>query len=95
MSNPAPADQKYLLTAAQAIAMLPDDTEIHTFVQAGNNPMLLGADWTRAEVIAACHKDQPQLAGPIMTAMKHGLAIIRPDIGPVFIATKQVAPCAN
>lgn len=62
------------ITAEQALAVLPDGDTIHTF----RNPagMLLGADWSRADVEKAIREtDIVLLMGPMARGMGHGIGI--------------------
>lgn len=78
-------NERKILDADTAIAMLPDDDDIHTF----RNPagMLLGCDCKREWVIDKIRKHQAELAGEMATRMKHGL-VVRDEDGLLFIATK-------
>lgn len=72
----------------EAVKRLPDKAEIHTF----RNPaasILVGADWSREEVIAAMRKHQVEETGPGASKMNHGLAFR--DAGRwVFVETVKV-----
>ena len=63
------------LTADEAIAMLPDGDDIHTF----RNPaggVLMGCNWQREKLIDAIRStDSRELAGEQATTMHHGLCI--------------------
>lgn len=78
-------DDRRVLTKEEAIAMLPDGDTIHTF----RNPagMLLGADWSRADVIKAIEQHEVELAGDTATQMKHGM-VLHDGRGYLFIQTK-------
>lgn len=79
-------DERVFLTAEEALAMLPDGEYIHTF--RGGNGMMIGADWTREQIVAAIREtDHRELAGALATAMGHGL-VIRSN-GTLFVATKR------
>jgi len=68
-------DEKVLLTADQAIAMLPDKETIHTFVQSAAG-LLLGADWTREYTLAAIQASTHiELTGPSAASMGHHFVI--------------------
>ena len=86
MSSNASDNDRVPLTADEAIAMLPDGEEIHTF----RNPaggILVGCDWSRTKLIEAIlSTDFRELAGEQATAMKHGLCI-RYHGEPLFIET--------
>lgn len=76
----------------QAIEMLPDGEMIHTFRQ---TPLcLVGADWTRQQVMAAIATFGAEFSGPAATAAKHGL-VLKDETGYVFIATREVIPVAK
>lgn len=79
---------KTLLTYEQAIAMLPDGEEIHTF---RNFPMgLIGADWDREGLLEAIKTGSPQIGGKTCRELGHGLVIFTGD-EPLFIETKKNA----
>lgn len=79
---------KYLLTTDEAIALLPDGQTVHTFMSPAVNT-LVGADWTRDEIIELVTKCETQLSGEAAKGMKHGIAAFRPKIGFVFIETNM------
>ena len=73
----------------KALAMLPDGEEIHTF----SNPVpaiMLGADWSRGDVIEflSKHADKIELTGPMATGMGHGLAVLDGERR-LFFATRK------
>lgn len=68
-----------------AIKRLPAGDRIHTFRQSG--PMMIGADWARADILKLFEKHVIYETGPKAQGMNHGLAIID-DIGALFIETK-------
>jgi hypothetical protein len=77
------------MTVEEAVARLrvQDDEMVHTFVVPA--PMvLLGADWPLEEVKRVFEQHGVEQSGPNMTAMKHGLAVMRDD-GPVFFETNE------
>jgi hypothetical protein len=74
------------LTYEQAVAMLPDGEQVHTFLDGGL--ALIGADWDREQVLALLRTGAPEMSGEQATAMGHGLVAFRPDAGPVFIETR-------
>jgi hypothetical protein len=78
-------DVREPLTLDEAVALLPDGDDIHTL--RGGGGMMLGADWSRREVIAAMAECGVEKAGPMATAMGHGLVLHDPK--PLFIATKE------
>jgi len=64
---------RHILTVDEAIGVLADGDEIHTFTACG---MLVGADWTREAVMAHIREaGGAQLAGPMMAGMGHGLCL--------------------
>lgn len=74
------------LTPEQAIDILPAGPFVHTFMQAG--PMLIGADWERAQVEQSIRENTCELAGQLATDMGHGLVILEKR-GAVFVATDE------
>lgn len=68
-------DEKVMLTADQAVAMLPDKDWIHTFVNPAAG-MLLGADWTREYTLEAIRASTHiELTGPTAASMGHRFVI--------------------
>lgn len=66
--------QKRTLSEEEAISILPDGQEIHTQIQ--NGLMLIGADWSREDIIDKIQKsDIREVTGPYARAMGHGLAL--------------------
>lgn len=59
------------LNVEDAIKMIPDTEDIHTFVNPSG--MLLGADWSREDIIEAFNKYGVQRSGEQAVRMKHGL----------------------
>lgn len=83
------SDGDYTLTYDQAVALLPGDERIHTFVNPAG--MLVGADWDREDILALLRDGRPELSGDQASAMGHGLVAFRgegADKHPVFIATR-------
>lgn len=79
--------ERVFLTPEQAIAMLPEGDEIHTFVNPAG--MLVGADWSRTSIEKAIREtDRRELAGSLATGMGHGL-LINDGGRLVFIATRK------
>lgn len=63
---------KKYITAEQAIGILPDGDNIHTFYNPGFG--LMGADWGRTKIIDKLQKsDHLELTGPSAKGMGHGL----------------------
>ena len=80
----------YRLTYDAAVALLPDDGRIHTFLNPAED-LLIGADWDREDVLALLLSGQPELSGEQATAAGHGLVAWRGEGGrlhPVFIQTR-------
>ena len=69
---------KRYITADEAIALLPEGEDIHTFIQSGI--ALLGADWSREDIIELIRKsDCLELTGTMARQSEHGLAIYNHD----------------
>lgn len=77
-------NQVVILTADEALAMLPEGETVHT-VRGQHIP--IGADWSRADIVQAIRENQVELSGPITTAMGHWMAF-RDKFGWVFVATR-------
>lgn len=69
---------KKYLSAEQAISLLPEGDEIHTFY---NMPFgVLGADWSRQKVIDKLKEsDKIEITGEMARSMKHGIAVYNDD----------------
>jgi hypothetical protein len=81
-------DEAAYLTYDEAVALLPDDDRIHTFLNPAED-ILLGADWDRDHILALLRETgRREVTGPDAQAMGHGLAAWRAS-GPVFIATRK------
>lgn len=61
----------------------------HTLIESGIG--LLGAHWSVDDLRALFDEHGVEEAGEGATAMGHGLVVLRPDHGPLFIATKESA----
>ena len=81
------SDKRKFLTFEDAVAMLPDKEEIHTFRNPGA-ALMVGSDWPREDIIEILRTGKPELGGATCTNMNHGLVIIDED-GPLFIETKR------
>jgi hypothetical protein len=88
------SDERVFLTVDEAVAMLPDDETIHTYVTGG--PCLIGADWDRSEIVSLLNNAPEkgiELAGEMATAMGHRLAVLQMHPATnghyVFIETKD------
>lgn len=85
MSTPTQEQDQYILSIEEAIAKLPDGEYIHTFRQAG--PALIGADWSREDMMKAIDKFTFELTGERATSIGHGMAFCD-EHGWVFVETK-------
>jgi hypothetical protein len=68
--------------------MLPEGDTIHVF----SNPspgVLIGADWTRDEIVKHLRSNQVQLSGEHATSMGHGMVIGSKYGDYLFIETKK------
>lgn len=76
------------LTYVQAVALLPDRKQIHTFIQTGWT--ILAGDWERTDILALLRRtDRREVAGPDAPA---GMAAWLPLTGePLFIETRPAA----
>lgn len=81
------SDKIYKLTKNEALAILPDKEDIHTFRQGGGN-CLIGADWSREEILEMIDENQFELTGELATNMGHGMAF-QDEFGWIFVETKQ------
>jgi len=81
-------EKREFISFEQAIKMLPDKENIHTF--RSTSICILGADHDRVGLIETMKKfqDKIELSGKVATGMGHGLALID-DRGPLFIETKK------
>lgn len=77
---------RIILTKEQAVGMLPDKKYIHTFRSAAG--ILLGCDWSRADILKAIEAHDVELSGPAATGMDHGMCL-KDDQGWLFIEAKQ------
>lgn len=69
------SDDKVILTAEQAEAMLPEGQYVHNFVNPGMN-MMVGCDYDRADAIAALKTAvQIELGGEHCMRMKHPIVV--------------------
>lgn len=81
-------DEKDELTPDEAIALLPEGDEVHTFIQSG--AMLIGADWPRGDVVELITaRGGASRSGPMATSMSHGLVVERSGDRPLFIETRE------
>lgn len=62
------------ITTDEAIRLLPEGEEIHTFI--ANGMVLIGADWSRDDIIEILRTaDHIEITGPHARGMKHGIAV--------------------
>jgi hypothetical protein len=77
-------EKRYKLTKDEALAMLPNKEYIHTF--RSNNIALVGADWTREEMLEMIEQYEFELTGKQATSMGHGMAF-KDELGWIFVET--------
>lgn len=80
-------DDIVLLTYDEAVALLPEGGTVHTLLDTGTG-CLVGADWSREQVLDLLRAGRREVTGPAAQAMDHGLAAFR-DGAPVFIETAR------
>ena len=80
-------EDRVVLSFYQAVAMLPDKQEIHTFRL--SRVALIGADWDRSEIISAIKKYGVELSGPNASGMGHGM-VLTDSNGFLFIETRKI-----
>lgn len=78
-------EERHVLTKEEALKMLPDRDYIHTFRNSGIT--LIGADWSKEEMLKAIEKYEFELTGEQATNMEHGMAF-KDELGWVFVETK-------
>ena len=82
-------NNKVFLSPEQAIEMMADGKEVHTF--RNPNGILIGADWPRDTLIEKFRReDNIELSGDLATKMNHGICVWDTD-GPLFVATKEAS----
>lgn len=77
-------EERVKLTVEQLESILPDKDDVHTFMQGGF--ALIGADWSKDEVLKEAAEFSAELSGETATAMGHG-AVIMSGRGAVFVET--------
>lgn len=82
-------DEREPVNLERALEMIGETERVHTIRNSAIGVML-GADWDRADVIAAIEKFGVELSGPAATSMKHGLVLFD-ETGPLFIETVELA----
>ena len=76
--------ERKFLSYEEAVAMLPEGKKIHTF--RNTTGILIGADWTRSQILKVLKKFKPELSGPEATNMNHGIVLFD-EVGVLFIET--------
>lgn len=70
-------DERTFLTVEQATALLPDGDTIHVFLNP-NAAMLIGADWSRKEIIELLSDSEIlEVGGEACLKMGHGLVALK------------------
>lgn len=82
------SEERVFLTPKQAMELIPDSENIHTFIN--NVPsMFVGADWSRNAIQKLFETGKElELAGERATNMKHGITVIDITGQRLFVATK-------
>ena len=79
------SDERIKLDADQALSLIADGDDVHTFRSTGT--ALIGADWERSEIVEVLKIYSPEFGGDQCRAMNHGIAV-RDKASWLFIATK-------
>ena len=79
---------KKSITLNEAIALLPNSEEIHTFRSGGW--ALIGCDWSKENILEYLekHKEAIELSGDRARSMNHGLVLFD-NSGALFIKTDK------
>lgn len=77
---------RILLTPEQAMSMLSDEQDIHTFRDAGM--CLIGCDHSRESLLELINLHTCEIGGPACQQMNHGL-VITDDNGPLFVECRE------
>lgn len=82
-------EERRFLTAEEAISLLNDGDNIHTFVNP-NGSMLIGADWSREKVISLFeeHSGKIEIGGNMCRGMSHALIVWR-GTAPLFVENNK------
>lgn len=81
-------DESVTLSFDQAVALLPDGDEVHTFLNPGG--ILVGANWPREKILEVIKEHGAEVSGDQAQRMKHGIVITQyGSHGPLFIETKS------
>lgn len=78
--------EKITLTKEQALSMLGEDEQIHTFRSTA--VAMIGCDWKRSSIVEAISANECELGGPSCISMNHGL-VIHVDGSPLFVECKK------
>ena len=81
------ADDRKILTFDEAMALVPEGDAVHTF----SNPapgVMVGADWSRQQIIDAIRQNGAELAGATARNFGHGLCLVGQRL---FIATRPLS----
>ena len=82
---------KRIITYEEAVGVLPNEELVHTFCNA--NFGLLGADWSRAEILDKLKNSEIiELTGKTARSMRHGICAYNKDaqyINVLFIETDE------
>lgn len=81
------SDEKVILTPEQALSMLPDGDQIHTFRSMGF--ALIGCDWSRSGLEKEIREKQCEVGGDQCQAMNHGLVVWTSETEPLFIECRE------
>ena len=80
-------DLPIVLTAEQALSMLPDGDEVHTFRSTGN--ALFGADWSRSKLEQAIRENRCEVGGDQCQRMNHGLIVWTSEADALFVECRK------
>ena len=81
------SDKRVVLTADQAMGLLPDGEAVHVIVDTG--ACLLGAGWDRTQVLDLVRSGaRCEVGGDQCRRYDHGLVVWR-DKQPLFVATRD------
>lgn len=79
------SDGRIILTAIQAISMIPDEGDVHTFRSTGY--ALLGCDFRREHILELIRNNTCEMGGEQCKRFNHGLVI--QFEGPLFVQCKE------
>lgn len=84
------SDERKFITPQQAESLLMDGENIHTFVNPNAN-ILIGADWSREEIVSLFnkHSDKIEIGGDACRSMGHGIVVWRSSDSPLFIESDK------